>query len=111
MKTPLQSRLVSVLTVFSLVYPVVYTVMYYNEWALFRFYPLVGELHLHLQPTTLGPAMIYYSWIAISAVAAGVVAVAVPPRWVMFLWAGWSWLIPLGATLFTFLYETRWFGH
>jgi hypothetical protein len=58
MKTSLQGRLLSILTVFSLVFPVVYTVIYYNEWALFRFYPLVGELHFSLQPTTLGPAMI-----------------------------------------------------
>ena len=111
MKTPRQTRLVSMLTVFSLVFPVMYTVAYYNEWALFRFYPLVGELHLGLQPTTLGPAMIYYSWIAVSAATALAASVIVPDRWVTYLWTGWSWLVPVAATVFTFIYETRWLGH
>jgi hypothetical protein len=111
MMQPVSDRLASFLVIFSLVFTVVYTVAYYNEWALFRFYPLVGEVHFSVQPTTLGPAMIYYNWIALSAVAALSFAVAIPPRWTKSLWSGWSWVVPLGATLFTFIYETRWFGH
>ncbi len=104
-------RLFSALTVFSLVFPVVYVVLYYNELALFRFYPLVGELHLNIQPTTFGPAMIYYGWIIVSTFAAAVAAAVVPSRWTAHLWAGWSWLVPAFATLFTFIYETRWLLH
>lgn len=111
MKAPLQERLVSVMTVFSLVFPVIYTVVYYNEWALFRFYPLVGELHFNIKPTTFGPAMIYYSWITVSGVAALAVGLAIPPRWVAHFWTGWSWVVPLAATVFTFIYETRWLTH
>jgi hypothetical protein len=104
-------RLASMLTVFSLVFPVVYVVLYYNEVAFFRFYPLVGELHLNIQPTTFGPAMIYYGWIVMAAIAAALTAVAVPHRWTLHLWAGWSWVVPVAATLFTFAYETRWLLH
>ena len=110
MKTP-SSRLASVLTVFSLVFPVVYVVNYYNEIAIVRFYPLVGELHLNVQPTTFGPAMVYYAWIVTSALFALVVGVLVPTRWTAHLWVGWTWIVPLVATLFTFLYETRWLFH
>jgi hypothetical protein len=111
MKLLLQSRLATVLTVFSLTFPVIYTVAYYNEWALFRFYPLVGELHLSPQPTTLGPGMIYYSWLVVSSAVALLIGLLIPTRWVATLWAGWSWVIPVGATLFTFAYELRWFVH
>jgi hypothetical protein len=110
MKTP-SPRLISVLTVFSLVFPVAYVVNYYNEIALVRFYPLVGELHLNIQPTTFGPAMVYYAWIVTSAVVALIAGLLVPTRWTAHLWAGWSWIVPLVATLFTFLYETRWLLH
>ncbi len=103
--------MISRLIVFSLVFPVIYVVLYYNGVALFRFYPLVGELHLNIQPTTFGPAMIYYGWLVISAVVAAIAAVAVPHRWALHLWAGWSWLVPLAAMLFTFIYETRWLLH
>lgn len=103
--------MISRLIVFSLVFPVIYVVLYYNELALFRFYPLVGELHLNIQPTTFGPAMTYYGWLVIAAIVGAVVAFAVPHRWALRLWAGWSWLVPLGATLFTFIYETRWLLH
>ena len=111
MKTPVSDRIVSLLTVFSLVFPVVYVVTYYNEWAVFFFYPLVGELHLNIQPTTFGPAMIYYGWILIAAVIALITASIVPHRWTIRLWAGWSWVVPVVATLFTFIYETRWLLH
>jgi hypothetical protein len=111
MTRPIPPRLISALTVFSLVFPVIYTVAYYNEWVLFWFYPLVGELHLSLQPTTFGPSMMFYGWIAIAAVVALAAALVVPSRWAVHLWAGWSWVVPLAATLFTFVYETRWFPH
>ena len=104
-------RLASVLAVFSLAFPVIYIVNYYNELVVFRFYPLVGELHLDTQPTTFGPAMTYYGWVLTSALIALAVAVIVPARWTAHLWAGWSWLVPLLATLFTFIYETRWLLH
>ena len=104
-------RLFSAAMVFSLVFPVVYVILYYNEWALFRFYPLVGELHLNIQPTTFGPAMIYYGWLIVSAFAGAVAAILVPARVTVHLWAGWSWLVPAAATLFTFIYETRWLLH
>jgi hypothetical protein len=64
-----------------------------------------------MKPTTFGPAMIYYSWITVSALVALITALAVPSRWVVHVWAGWSWLIPLAATVFTFAYETRWLMH
>jgi hypothetical protein len=111
MKAPISQRLLSILTVFSLAFPLIYTVAYYNEWALFRFYPLVGQVHFDAQPTTFGPAMIYYNWIVAAGLSALGVALAVPSRWVVHLWAGWSWLIPLAATVFTFIYETRWLMH
>lgn len=105
------SRLISALTVFALVFPVIYVVSYYNELAIVRFYPMVGELHLNIQPTTFGPAMIYYTWIVISALIAGLIAFVVPPRWTAHLWTGWVWTVPVAATVFTFVYETRWLMH
>ena len=104
-----RDKVISALAVFSLVYPIVYTVAYYRQWAVFRYYPMVGEVHLAAQPATLGPAMTYYGWIALSAFVAAGVAIIVPARQVLRIWTGWLWVIPFGATLFTLGYETRWF--
>ena len=111
MSTGPSPRLISALTVFSLVFPLTYVILYYNELGVLRFYPLVGELHLNIQPTTFGPAMNYYGWVLFSAVVALIAAAAVPHRWAVHLWAGWSWLVPVAATLFTLVYETRWLFH
>ena len=111
MSRPFSARLISSLTVFSLVFPVIYTVAYYNEWPLFWFYPVVGELHLSIQPTTFGPSMMFYGWVAMAAVIAIFAALIVPSRLAVHLWPGWSWVVTLIATLFTFAYETRWFLH
>jgi hypothetical protein len=102
--------------VFTTVYAVAYSLTYYNEWALFRYYPLVGEVFRAPQLTTLGPYMVYYSWVATSVAVAGLAALLVPARRVADSLLGrsaaaWAWAVPLAATLFMFVYETRWIRH
>ncbi len=111
MSTPVtdNQRFGTRLATFSLVFPVVYTLAYYNEWAVFRFYPQVVQFHLAAQSYDFGPGMIYYGWVVLAFLAALAAAMLVPTRWISRLWSGWSWIIPLAATLFMFLYETRWF--
>ena len=53
--------------------------------------------------------MIYYGWIVLAFVSAALAGAIVPRRWAAHLWVGWSWIVPLAATLFTLAYETRWF--
>jgi hypothetical protein len=111
------SRFIS-LPLFSVVSSAVYAVAVYVNYPLFRYYPLVERFSLiDIPDRTLGPAMTWYGWIAISIPPAIIVAVAgqllLPTRlldrlnnlvWVVpfvILYAGWiaekSWLLGLGG--------------
>ena len=97
--------------VFSIVFGIAYGVCFYFNYALFRYYPQVGELHLFLgePPQASGPPIFWYGWLATAALVSALIAVAVPRRWAARMWPGWSWLIPAVVILVILFHEKRWF--
>ena len=97
--------------VFSIVFGAAYGVCFYFNYALFRYYPQVGEFHLFLgqQPPESGPPIFWYGWMATAALVSALIAVAVPRRWAARMWDGWVWLIPAATILVILFYEKRWF--
>ena len=96
-------------SVFSLIFGTVYTLAFYFNWPLFRFYPLVGEFHVGDPGKEAGPPILWYGWLAAAALVALPVAFAIPRRWSNRLSPTWSWLMPALLVLMVLIYEKRWF--
>lgn len=109
--TPLAPRLLA----FSTAYTVVYVAQFYNEWALFHFYPLIGEAHREVQAVSAGPYIVYYSGVLVALAAGAAAALLLPVRRLspsLVEWAArWAWSVPAAATVLTLIYEARWFRH
>lgn len=102
-------RLRERLPVFSVTAGVAYTLAYYFDWSLFRYYIMENRFHLTEQPDTAGPPILWYGWLA-TAVLAGIVAAAiVPPRLAARLPADLLWLMPVVLMVAALMYEKRWF--
>ena len=96
--------------IFSTTFGVVYALCFYYNWALFAYYPQVNEAHFSSQLLeTSGPPILWYGWMATSALASGAVAVIVPRPVADRLWHGWAWIIPAGVVVAILIYEKRWF--
>ena len=96
------------LTVFSIVFGILYVVSFYYDLALFRYYPEVSEFHF-LRNDRLGVVILWYGWIATSAFASACLALAVPRTIADRLSPGWAWMIPTAVVIGTLIYERRWF--
>src|SRR5215471_10477312 len=90
--------------VFAIVFAVVYAVMYViaveRNYALFTYHPALEQFGFLVEKPREGPAMYWYGWMAtagIVALAAGLLACAIPTRAQQRLWSGWAWMIPLGT--------------
>ena len=96
------------LTIFSIVYGVLYFVAFYYDLALFRYYPEVRQFHF-LRNDRLGVVILWYGWIATSALASACIAFAVPRKIADRLGPGWAWIIPTAVVVGMLIYERRWF--
>ena len=96
------------LTVFSIVFGILYFVSFYYDLALFRYYPEVSEFHF-LRNDRLGVVILWYGWIATSALASACIAFAVPRTIADRLAPGWAWIIPTAVVIGMLVYERRWF--
>lgn len=96
------------LTVFSLVFGILYVVSFYYDLALFRYYPEVSEFHL-FRNDRLGVVILWYGWIATSALASACIAFAVPRTLADRISPGMAWMIPTATVIGMLLYERRWF--
>ena len=94
--------------IFTLLFGVAYTVCFYVDIALFRYYPEVREFHWQLTPD-VGPAILWYGWLAVAALVSAAVALLVPSKWADRLWSGWVWLSPVIVVVVILVYEYRWF--
>jgi hypothetical protein len=100
--------------IFSAAYAVLYLgAMYYNL-ALFTYYPAAKQFYplVPATPQARGPAMFWYGWIATAALGAltlSVLSLAVPARWEMRVWPGWSWLAPTAVFLTLIVILRGWF--
>jgi len=96
------------LMMFSLTACLAYTLAYYFDWSLFRYYLTSGTIDV-AAPATAGPPILWYGWLA-TAVLAGVTAAIVVPRgFVVRLSPELAWLVPAAALLAALMYEVRWF--
>ena len=96
------------LTVFSIVFGILYLVSFYYDLALFRYYPEVSEFHF-LRNDRLGVVILWYGWIVTSAIASACIAFAVPRTIADRLSPGWAWMIPMAVVIGMLVYERRWF--
>ena len=66
------------LLVFSTLFGVVYTVCFYNNWALFRFYPAYAQFSFAPLGREAGPAILWYGWLAWALIISAITALIVP---------------------------------
>ena len=106
---------------FGAAFAVFYVLALAKNFALFTVYPSFGVIvwgtHLarDVVDPALGfvaPAMYWYGWAAtaaLGALAVGLVAVAIPERWVRRIWLGWLWVVPISAMLGCVYLTLPWF--
>jgi len=65
------------LRIFSILFGIFYIVAFYYDLALFRYYPEVSQFHW-LRTDGIGVVILWYGWIATSALASAAISFAVP---------------------------------
>lgn len=97
------------LIVFSLVAAIAYTLAYYFDWSLFRYYLSSSEIIFFNQSGGEGPPILWYGWLATAVLAGGAAALAAPPKLSSKIPADLIWLLPLVLIFAALMYEKRWF--
>jgi hypothetical protein len=96
--------------IFSIVFSVVYPLCFYFNWFLFAYYPQANEFHLSDQLVeTSGPPIVWYGWMAASAVVSLAAAFVIPRAVAARVPPIIAWLIPFAAIVAILIYEKRWF--
>ncbi len=96
------------LKIFSLLFGLVYLVVFYMEWAIFRYYPETQTFYLKNHPDN-GPAILWYGWLAAAAIVSAAAALVVPRRLAERIPNEWIWEISLVLIVAMFIYEKQWF--
>lgn len=94
--------------IFSIVFGALYTICFYVDISLFRYYPEVREFHLQITPD-IGPPILWYGWLAVAALGSAAIALLVPKKFADRLWSGWVWILPVATVVVILVYESRWF--
>jgi ABC-type Fe3+ transport system substrate-binding protein len=95
--------------IFSIAFGIVYTLAFYFNVAVFKYYPLVHQFHIADQPKTAGPPISWYGWIVTALLVSAPLALLVPRRWADRLSPTWAGLIPAALIFLVLIYEKRWF--
>ncbi len=95
--------------IFSLLFVLTYTVCFYLNIALFKYYPLVREFHVTAQPESAGPPISWYGWLAVAFLVSAPIAVLIPRSLGNKIPATVAWLVPAIVLLAVLVYEKRWF--
>ncbi len=95
--------------VFSTVFGLVYTVCFYRNWALFRFYPAYSQFSLGPLGPEAGPAILWYGWIGWAVLISAGAAVLVPRRLAERVGPTVVWATGAAVLLGILIYERRWF--
>jgi hypothetical protein len=95
--------------IFSILFGVVYTLAFYFNLALFKYYPLVGAFHVADLDKKAGPPISWYGWIATALVVSLPITLLVPRRIADRLSPTWAGLIPVALVVLVLIYEKRWF--
>lgn len=97
------------LMVFSLVAAVAYSLAYYFDWSLFRYYLEDSRIAFFNQAAGEGPPILWYGWLATAVLAGGMAAFIVPRKLAEKIPADLIWLLPLVLIFAALMYEKRWF--
>jgi hypothetical protein len=84
--------------VFAAVYPIIYVLAVFYNWALFTYGPATGEFGNLVTPASAGPTMYWYGWMATAALSSAVVAVVamvLPEAATKRIPAALSWVVPI----------------
>ena len=103
-------------------FAVLYVLALAKNLALFTVYPSLGVVVWGTHRASdvvdpalgfLAPAMYWYGWAATAALGAlvvGLLAAAMPERWVRWIWLGWLWVVPALAMLGCVYFTLPWFS-
>jgi hypothetical protein len=94
--------------VFSILFGVVYSVCFYMEWALFRYYPETNRFYLTMHPED-GPAILWYGWVTSALLISGAAAFIVPRRMAERVSDDTVWLVPVAMMVVILIYHRQWF--
>jgi len=95
--------------IFSILFGLVYTACFFFNFALFKYYPLVGAFHIADQDKKAGPPISWYGWLATALIVSLPIAFLVPRRLADKLSPTWAGLIPVALVVLVLIYEKRWF--
>jgi hypothetical protein len=95
--------------VFSLTACVAYTLAYYFDWPLFRYYLAENRFSFFSSAASAGPPILWYGWVALAILTGGALAWSLPPRLTARLSPDLLWLVPGALILAALTYEMRWF--
>jgi ABC-type Fe3+ transport system substrate-binding protein len=96
-------------SLFSITFGVAYTLAFFFNLALFKYYPLVRQFHIQDQPKQAGPPISWYGWLATATFVSLIVAAAIPRNWADRISPRWAGLIPTALIVLVLVYEKRWF--
>jgi hypothetical protein len=96
-------------SIFSILFGIVYTLAFFFNTAVFKYYPLVRQFHIVDQAKAAGPPISWYGWLATALLVSLPVALIVPRRWADRLSPTWAGLIPAALIFLVLIYEKRWF--
>lgn len=97
------------LTTFSLAALIAYTLAYYFDWPLFRFYLASGQFSVMPLPESAGPPILLYGWVLTAVLAGLLFSMLVPRTLAARMPPDLLWLVPIAAMAAAFFYELRWF--
>ena len=96
-------------SIFSIVFGIVYTLAFYFNIAVSKYYPLIHQFHIVDQPKTAVPPISWYGWIATALLVSLPLTLVIPRRWADRLSPSWAGLIPAALIFLVLIYEKRWF--
>jgi hypothetical protein len=95
--------------IFSILFIIVYTLCFYFNIALFKYYPLVAQFHINSQPTRSGPPISWYGWLAVALLVSLPLALIMPRKLGNRISPTLAWLMPALVVIAVLVYEKRWF--
>lgn len=96
--------------IFSILFGVIYTALFWFNWAPFRYYPAMEKFTRETLPLDEGgPAILWYAWVAVGVIISAVISILFPRKLAERLWTGLIWVVPAALLVTILIYEKRWF--
>jgi hypothetical protein len=94
--------------VFSILFGVIYSVCFYMEWALFRYYPETNAFYWKMHPED-GPAILWYGWLASALILSAAIALVVPRRLAERVSSDAVWMVTIAMVVMILIHHRQWF--